>query len=90
MNALLQKTDIAGSVKVTLFSANDMKKPQKTFQFILDISPLDFYYLFYLRTHWYRIPLINCAVILLVTFYHRAKANTLGTSSNYYDLRKLT
>jgi len=43
MNALLQKADIAGSVKVTLFSANDMKKPQKTFQFILDISPLDFF-----------------------------------------------
>ena len=42
MNALLQKADIAGSVKVTLFSANDMKKPQKTFQFILDISPLGF------------------------------------------------
>ena len=42
MNALLQKADFAGLIKVTLFSANDMKKPQKFFRFILDISPLDF------------------------------------------------
>ncbi|MBR4670465.1 MAG: hypothetical protein IKO84_07685, partial [Butyrivibrio sp.] len=35
------KADLAGLVKVTLFSAIDMKKYQKTFPFILDISPLD-------------------------------------------------
>jgi len=29
MNALLQKADSAGLVKVTLFSANDMKMAQK-------------------------------------------------------------
>ena len=44
MNALLPKADIAGLVKVTLFSAYDMKKSAKKFQFILDISPLDFSY----------------------------------------------
>ena len=42
MNALLPKADIAGLVKVTLFSAYDMKKSAKKFQFILDISPLDY------------------------------------------------
>jgi len=36
-----KKADIAGLVKVTLFSANDMKTAQKIFQFTLDISPLD-------------------------------------------------
>ena len=46
MNALLPKADIAGLVKVTLFSAYDMKKSAKKFQFILDISPLD--YIFFL------------------------------------------
>ncbi|WP_207727551.1 hypothetical protein, partial [Anaerostipes hominis (ex Liu et al. 2021)] len=39
---LLPKADIAGLVKVTLFSAYDMKKSAKKFQFILDISPLDY------------------------------------------------
>ena len=34
MNALLPKADIAGLVKVTLFSAYDMKKSAKKFQFI--------------------------------------------------------
>lgn len=42
MNVLLLKADAAGLVKVTLFSANDMKKSAKKFQFILDISPLDY------------------------------------------------
>ena len=35
MNALLQKADIAGLVKVTLFSANDMKKFKKLFNLYL-------------------------------------------------------
>jgi hypothetical protein len=42
MNALLQKAETAGLVKITLFPANDMKITQKQFQFTLDISPLDF------------------------------------------------
>ena len=41
MRTLLEKAQIAGLIKCTHFSANDMKKPQKTFQLILDISPLD-------------------------------------------------
>ena len=50
MSTLLQKADIAGLIKVTHFSANDIKKPAKKFQFILDISPLDFlsYFLIFL------------------------------------------
>ena len=45
MNTLLQKADGAGLVKVTHFYANDMKKPAKKFQFILDISPLDCFFI---------------------------------------------
>ena len=47
MNTLLQKAETAGLIKVTLFPANAMKMVQKTFQFTLDISPLDFPVPFY-------------------------------------------
>jgi len=43
MNALLQKADIAGLIKVTLFQQMILKTLRKLFQFTLDISPLDFY-----------------------------------------------
>ena len=53
MSALLQKADIAGLIKVTLFRAIDMKKYQKSFQFILDISPLDFLVVFFVNSYIY-------------------------------------